>query len=161
MAAVLDEGLSVDRYVWYDIQADLNERQVQPEAHHVKPGEHDWETLRHFFGWASVDLFEKPSTGAYLEVFNKEKLIIKAGPEFGDQEGHVLLVKKALNKLRTSGVQWHERLANCLHGIGFFPCKAEPNIWMQEKTNHWEYIGTYVDDLPSLAKILKPYWTNW
>ena len=96
----------MDRYIWYDNQADLNERQVQPEAHHVKPGKHDWETLRHFFGWASVDLFET-STSAYLEVFSKEKLIIKAGPEFGDirdQEGHVLLVEKALHRLSTSGV---------------------------------------------------------
>ena len=35
-------------------------------------------------------------SSAYLEVFTKEKLFIKAGPEFGDQEGHILLVEKAL-----------------------------------------------------------------
>ena len=57
--AVLDEGSIVDRCVWYVNQADLNERQAQPEACRVKPGERDWETLRRFFGWASVDLVEK------------------------------------------------------------------------------------------------------
>ena len=56
---VLDEGSVVDRCVRYVNQADLNERQAQPEARCVKPGERDWETLRRFFGWASVDLVEK------------------------------------------------------------------------------------------------------
>ena len=69
-------------------------------------------------------------SSAYLEVSTKEKLFIKAGPELGDQEGHILLVEKALYGLRTSGVRWHERLADCLRGMGFFPCKAEPDIWM-------------------------------
>ena len=50
--AVLDEGSVVDRCVWYVNQADLNERQAQPKARRVKPGERDWETLRRFFGWS-------------------------------------------------------------------------------------------------------------
>ena len=49
-------------------------------------------------------------SSAYLEAFT---MFVKAGPEFGDQEGHILLVKKALYGLRTSG-RWHERLADCL-----------------------------------------------
>ena len=49
----------MDRCVRYVNQADLNERQAQPEVHRVKPGERDWETLRHFFGWASIDVVEK------------------------------------------------------------------------------------------------------
>ena len=91
-------------------------------------------------------------SSAYLEAFTKEKLFVKAGPEFGDQEGHILLVEKALYGLRTSGVRWHERLADCLRGMGFSPCKAEPDIWMREKEDHWEYIGTYVDDLAIASK---------
>ena len=59
MDAVLDEGSIVDRCVWYVNQADLNELQAQPEARLVKPRERDWETLRRFFGWASIDLVKK------------------------------------------------------------------------------------------------------
>ena len=59
MDAALDEGSIVDRCMWYVNQTDLNERQAQPEARRVKPGEHDWETLRCFFGWASVDMVER------------------------------------------------------------------------------------------------------
>ena len=57
VGAVLDGGLTVDNYVWYVNQVDLSKR--QPEARHVKPGERDWETLRRFFSWASVELVEK------------------------------------------------------------------------------------------------------
>ena len=43
-------------------------------------------------------------SSAYLEAFPKEKLFVKAGTELGDQEGHILLVEKALYGLRISGV---------------------------------------------------------
>ena len=32
----------------------------------------------------------------YLEVYTSEKLIIRAGREFGDQEDHLLIISKAL-----------------------------------------------------------------
>ena len=57
VGAVLDGALTVDSYVWYVNQVDLSKR--QPEARHVKPGERDWETLRRFFSWASVESVEK------------------------------------------------------------------------------------------------------
>ena len=31
---------------------------------------------------------------AYLETHHKEKLFIEAGPEFGDLEGHILVMDK-------------------------------------------------------------------
>ena len=57
MGAVLDGGLTVDSYFWYVNQVDISKR--QPETRHVKPGERDWETLRRFFSWASIDLVKK------------------------------------------------------------------------------------------------------
>ena len=41
---------------------DLSKR--QPEAWHVKPRERDWETLRRFFSWASVESVEKTEANA-------------------------------------------------------------------------------------------------
>ena len=29
----------------------------------------------------------------------------------------------------------------------FIPCKANPNVWMQEQNEHYEYVGVYIDDL--------------
>ena len=86
-------------------------------------------------------------SSAYLQAKTKEKLYLIAGAEFGDLEGHTLLVYKALYGLRTSGVRWHERLADCLRDMGFCPCRGEPDIWMRDRGCHWEYIGMYVDDL--------------
>jgi len=60
----------------------------------------------------------------------QEKVYIIAGPEFGELEGHTLIIFKALYGLRTSGLHWHERFADCLRDMGFYPCKAEPDIWM-------------------------------
>jgi len=89
---------------------------------------------------------------AYLESYTKEKVYIKAGPEFGDRAGHYLIIVKALYGLKSSGLRWHERLADVLRAMGFFPSKAEPDIWMRDKGTHYEYIGVYVDDLLIVSK---------
>ena len=31
--------------------------------------------------------------------------------------------------------------------MGFLPSFAEPDIWMRDMGDHYEYIATYVDDL--------------
>jgi hypothetical protein len=84
---------------------------------------------------------------AYLETYTKEKVYIIAGPEFGDREGHTLIISKALYGLHSSGLRWSERLADVLRSMGFFPSKAEKDIWMRDKGDHYEYIAVYVDDL--------------
>ena len=48
---------------------------------------------------------------AYLEAFTEELLYIIAGPEFGELEGHVLIILKALYGLRSSGLRWWERFS--------------------------------------------------
>ena len=84
---------------------------------------------------------------AYLEAYTLEKVAIRAGPEFGDLEGHTLIIVKALYGLRSSGLRWHERFADCLRDQGFKPCRAEPDIWIQKNGDTYEYVAVYVDDL--------------
>ena len=88
---------------------------------------------------------------AYLEANTKEKIYIIAGSEFGNLEGHVLVIVKALYGLRTSGLCWHERFADCLRDMNFFQSKAEADIWMRRRNDKYEYIGVYVDDLAIVA----------
>jgi hypothetical protein len=76
-----------------------------------------------------------------------EQNYIVAGPEFGQLEGHYLIIVKALYGLHTSGLCWHECFADCLCNEGFSPCKAEPDIWMRLNGDLYEYVATYVDDL--------------
>jgi Reverse transcriptase (RNA-dependent DNA polymerase) len=94
---------------------------------------------------------------AYLEAYTSKKVYITAGPEFGDREGHILVISKALYGLRSSGARWHDRFADCIRELGFFPCKAEPDIWMRKKNNQYEYIAVYVDDLAIAMKNPKEF----
>jgi hypothetical protein len=94
-----------------------------------------------------LDLWATDIGNAYLEAFTMEQNYIVAGPEFGQLEGHYLIIVKALYGLHTSGLRWHERFANCLCNEGFSPCKAEPDIWMRLNGNLYEYVAMYVDDL--------------
>jgi hypothetical protein len=94
-----------------------------------------------------LDLWATDIGNAYLEAFTMEWNYIVAGPEFGQLEGHYLIIVKALYGLRTSGLCWHECFADCLHNEGFSPCKAEPDIWMRLNGDLYEYVATYVDDL--------------
>ena len=66
----------------------------------------------------------------YLEAYMEELLYIIAGPEFGDLEGHTMIVIKALYRTKTGGVCWWERFSNVLHKMGFYPSLAEDDIWI-------------------------------
>jgi len=89
---------------------------------------------------------------ACLESYTQEKACIVAGPEFGDQQGHTLVIRKALCGLKSSGLRWHERLSDVLRDMGFIPSKAERDIWMRDKGNHCECIAVCVDDLMIVKK---------
>jgi hypothetical protein len=94
-----------------------------------------------------LDLWATDIGNAYLEAFTMERNYIIAAPEFGQLEGHYLVIVKALYGLCTSGLRWHEHFADCLCNEGFPPCKAEPDIWMRLNGDLYEFVATYVDDL--------------
>ena len=61
-----------------------------------------------------LDTWATDIGNAYLEAKTKERVCFKAGPEFGELEGHILVIFKALYGLRSSGLRWHERFADTL-----------------------------------------------
>jgi hypothetical protein len=95
-----------------------------------------------------LDLWATDIGNAYLEAFTMERNYIVAGPEFGQLEGHYLIIVKALYGLCTSGLCWHERFTDCLCNEGFSPCKAEPDIWMRLNGNLYEYACGHVCQRP-------------
>ena len=88
---------------------------------------------------------------AYLEAYTKEKVYIVAGPEFGDLEGHTLLIQKALYGLRTSGARFHDKLADDLRDMGFKQCRNDPDLWIRDAGGYYEYVCVYVDDLMNIS----------
>jgi len=47
---------------------------------------------------------------------------------------------------------WHKTFSDCLRDLGFVPSRAEPNIWMCQVDDHYEYVAVYVDNLAIALK---------
>ena len=84
---------------------------------------------------------------AFLYGRTKEKVYIVAGPEFGKDAGKRMIVEKGLYGLKTSAARFHEVLSAKLRRMGFAPSKADADLWLRQKDDHYEYIATYVDDV--------------
>ena len=102
----------------------------------------------------NIEAYATDIGNTYLETKTQEKVCIKAGPEFGVLEGHLLIVYKALYGLRLSGKQSGDYLSDCLRDLGFSQSLAEPQIFMRlnEQAKLWEYVAVYVDELCIVMK---------
>jgi hypothetical protein len=49
--------------------------------------------------------------------------------------------------LKTSATRFHEHLAESLQRLDFNKTKHDPDLWMIDKSTHYEYLATYVDDI--------------
>jgi Reverse transcriptase (RNA-dependent DNA polymerase) len=98
----------------------------------------------------SLKLMVGDVTSAYLMAMTKELIFFKAGPEFMEKEGHLMIVKKSLYGLRTSSKSWHDLLFDTLSDTGFRPSFADPDIWMRDAGQCYEYVCSYVDDLTAI-----------
>ena len=100
----------------------------------------------------NLDIMVGDVPSAYLEAYTQEKVCFIAGPEFEPLEGHLLVIVQALYRLRTSGARWHDRSADAICIMGFYPCKADPDVWMTDCGTHYESVLVYVDDLMFIGK---------
>ena len=91
---------------------------------------------------------------AYLEAYTTEKVCFRAGKEFASfgLEGHMLIVEKALYGLRTSGARFHAKFADTLRSLGFTPTYADPDVWIRDAGDCYEYVVVYVDDILTALK---------
>ena len=72
--------------------------------------------------------------------------------EFVSEAGKNMLIVRALYGLKSSGASYRSFFTDMLHGIGFKPSMADPDVWMRPaiKDNgfkYWEYVLCYVDDV--------------
>ena len=93
---------------------------------------------------------------AFLNAKNKEKHWIRAGPEFGHEQGKVFLVVRALYGLKSASASFRSFMAQKLDDAGFKSTYADPDVWIKPaiKPNgeeHYEYVMCYVDDLIAIA----------
>ena len=91
-------------------------------------------------------------TNAYLNANCREKLWIKAGPEFGSSEGTVMLIRKALYGLKSAGKSWRNMLAETLEEMGWQNTIADPDVYRRSASRgngskYYELLLVYVDDI--------------
>ena len=71
---------------------------------------------------------------AYLTANCREWIYTIAGPEFGSETGSIMLVKKALYGLKSSGAAFRAHLAEALYDLGYTPTKADPDVSIRPGT---------------------------
>jgi hypothetical protein len=84
----------------------------------------------------------------FLYGKTKEKDYITAGPEFGASlHGKNTIIDKSLYGLKTSAARFNEHLSESPLRLGFKKTKYDPDLWMVDKSSHYEYLAMYVDDI--------------
>ena len=68
---------------------------------------------------------------AYLNAKPKENCYFIAGVEFGTKKGRVVVIVRALYGLASSAAAWASALRALMRDLGFFPCKADGDVWMR------------------------------
>jgi hypothetical protein len=89
---------------------------------------------------------------AFLHGYTKELIYTRAGPEWGDLEGCIMIVVRSIYGLKTSAARFHEVLARSLMALGFKPSRADTDMWIKDCGTHNKYIYTYVDDLLIMSR---------
>jgi hypothetical protein len=84
----------------------------------------------------------------FLYGKTKEKVYITSVAEFRASL-HVenLIIDKSLYGLKTSVARFHEHLCESLLRLGFKKTKDDPDLWMVDKSSHYEYLPTYMDEI--------------
>lgn len=75
-------------------------------------------------------------TGDIANVFintpTNENVCCRAGLEFGEHCGCIIIIKKALYGLKSSANAWHSMLAEFISGLGFVPTKYDMDVWLRK-----------------------------
>ena len=73
-----------------------------------------------------------------------------------DNAGKVMIVKKAINGLKSSRAAFRAILADTIYNIGYRPTKADPDVWIHPAVKpdgfeYYELVLCYVDDVISIS----------
>ena len=76
-----------------------------------------------------IDICAADVGNAYLNADCRERIYTIAGDEFQSERGCIMIIKKALYGLKSSGAAWRAMMAFTLCQMGFPCCKADPDVW--------------------------------
>ena len=76
-----------------------------------------------------LDILACDIQNAYLTAKFREIICTTAGPEFGSEEGSIMVVKMDPYGLKSSGAALRAKLASLLQNIWYTPSKEDPDVW--------------------------------
>ena len=123
-------------------------------SHHTYASVVTRESVRIAFLYAALNdlkILGCDVSNAYLNAPCREKIWVDAGPEFGSDQGSVMIVRKALYGLKSSGFSWKKMLTQNLEDMGYKSSIADPDVFIRaaskpDGTEYYEFLLTYVDD---------------
>jgi hypothetical protein len=90
----------------------------------------------------------------YLMADNLEKVFVRCGPEFGENEGRLAIVKKALYGIGSAGHAFTEKIKDIMLALGWTPTDIDRNIWRRENLDDglYDYCSYFIDDFVIVSK---------
>ena len=90
-----------------------------------------------------------------------EKVWFVAGSEMGAVKCVTMIITRALYGLKTSANAWSEFFGQLLNEVGYTPCIADPDVWIEPTVNniafsYWSYMLIYMDDCLALYQDPRP-----
>eukprot|EP00957_Ditylum_brightwellii_P178569 13602272-Ditylum_brightwellii.AAC.4 len=91
---------------------------------------------------------------AFCTVLCAEKIWSAVGDQFGNKKGSIVVLKRALFRLKTVLASFHQLLGDFLREMGFVSSGADQDLWLQklEEYAEYNYIAMHVDDNIIIAK---------
>ena len=98
----------------------------------------------------------------FLNSPSKEKIWSRSVPEFGEKEGCIFTIKKAIYGTRTAAKAFHDIFADCLRRMDFLPTRADQDLWYIKSKDYdgYDYITTHIDDFMIESKKPSKYMTT-
>ena len=147
----------------FDVKMDLTRKaRLVAEGHRTEDpvesiyaGVVSRETVRISFTYAALNGLSVEAAdiqNAYLTAPTTEKFYIICGPKFGSENvGKKAIVTRALYGMKSAGRDFRNHLRDCMTHMNYFPCKADPDLWMRiarkdDGSEYYEYMLLYTDD---------------
>eukprot|EP00957_Ditylum_brightwellii_P059920 4549283-Ditylum_brightwellii.AAC.1 len=92
---------------------------------------------------------------AYVNVYTTEKVYVKAGLEFGEENiGKIVVIWRALYGLATSSARFHDHLVDTLCSMDFQSTRFDRDVRIHysEDGESYKYMCTHVDDFCIFSK---------
>jgi hypothetical protein len=94
---------------------------------------------------------------AYINAKPREKVYFRAGKEFGNKCGRLVVIVRALYGLKSSGAAFRAKLSQELREMGYVQCLADSDVYMKPKSrsngsSYYEYVLCYVDDILCISQ---------